>query len=240
MDEIQRLHASVVKFLIDGGQADEAAALLACHLSVKQRIENVYGKEKTYTDVTIEGSRKFYDEFYKNGRNNQSAFERTLAAAFEAFFDNLGTLQARATLIELDTPHWKEILERILTGDVPSNQGLAVQQSPYRQFWQGLHFRSSAVLALAKAFDKRSVSYLTGCPMRIGVTEMRQNIEPDFLVCQGGKWGILQVADAAFGEKYARLLKFHGIKLVEVVEADFCSAYPDQAVHNFLTLLENS
>ncbi|MCL4876196.1 MAG: hypothetical protein KJ064_06045 [Anaerolineae bacterium] len=34
------LHASIVKFLIDGGQTDEAAALLACKLHTQSRTES--------------------------------------------------------------------------------------------------------------------------------------------------------------------------------------------------------
>lgn len=241
MDE-NALHASVVKFLIDGGQADEAAALLSCTLTVQPRTEhNIYSKETVYTDIILEGPRPVYELFYKNGRNNQSPLQKTLAHAFEAFFEHLGTIQMRATLIDLDSPNWKERLERVLTGG--STQGLSAEKSPFRQFWQGMYFRSAAVLQIAKKLDQRGVLYLPGSMMRLGVTEMRQNVEPDFLICHTGKWGILEIRDSlnpALDSKQERLLKFHGIKVIESFDADFCLEYPDNVVNDFLNIVENS
>ncbi|KAB2902508.1 MAG: hypothetical protein F9K27_16490 [Anaerolineae bacterium] len=100
----------------------------------------------------------------------------------------------QADLIEVESTNWKELMERVLTGDM-------------------------------------------------GVTDMRQNIEPDFLVCHAGKWGVLQIVDSlkpSFDPKQERLLKFHGVKVIESFAADFCLEYPDNVVNDFLNILENS
>ena len=74
------------------------------------------------------------------------------------------------------------------------------------------------------------------------------NREPDFLVCLGGKWGILEVDGEPFhpasrtveDHERDRLFKQHGIRVVEHFDATKCYEAPQTVVKKFLEILKQA
>jgi very-short-patch-repair endonuclease len=74
---------------------------------------------------------------------------------------------------------------------------------------------------------------------------IRKNKEPDFVVCENGRWGILEVDGEPFhpptrtteDHKRDRDFLAHGIRVVQHYDANECYQQPDRVVANFLNLL---
>src|SRR5258708_7586502 len=110
--------------------------------------------------------------------------------------------------------------------------------------WRNLRFRSESEARIAAALDATSVLFLPNCMARLTTSEGRRTREPDFLVCQDGKWGILEV-DGPFHEGLAaqdhdrdRLFRDYGIRVVERFKSEECYHDAPGVVRRFLALLE--
>lgn len=92
-----------------------------------------------------------------------------------------------------------------------------------------------------EALKRREVLCLSNPKVALGGTDMHRY--PDFLVCQDGKWGILEVMsdkhhkNPAKDHDRARLFKDYGIYLIEFYDAKRCSNVPDEVVDDFLKRL---
>jgi hypothetical protein len=147
-------------------------------------------------------------------------------------------------VVDLD-PNWRNELIDLARGKVVHNQVVTDTQP---QIWHSLRFRSRSEIKIAEALDKRGVFFLPNCMGRLDTPTGRQNREADFLVCNEGKWGVLEVD----GEPYHpptrtvhdhdrdRLFRSHGIKVVEHYDAGRCYNRPDEVVESFLHLLRAS
>lgn len=117
-----------------------------------------------------------------------------------------------------------------------------------RREWHGLRFRSESELRIAQALERAGVLFLPNCKVRLGPVAGRTTREPDFLICSHGQWGVLEVDGEPYhpAERTAteherdRLLKQHGIRVVEHFDAARCFATPDAVVCEFLALLNNA
>ena len=113
--------------------------------------------------------------------------------------------------------------------------------------WNNLRFNSASEVPIADALDKRKVLFFPNCAVRLGINKGRHNREPDFLVCEKGKWGILEVDGPEFhtpativeDHERARLFQAHGILLVQHFDAGECFENADGVVDKFLYLLRN-
>jgi uncharacterized protein YjbI with pentapeptide repeats len=134
------------------------------------------------------------------------------------------------------------------SNDSASNQGVLFNPDWQIQTWEGMRFRSKAEVKIAQALDQALVFFLPNCLTRLNNPQKRGgrgNLEPDFLVCYYGKWGILEV-DGPFHtpdrrvkeQERERLFKMHGIRVVERFDAARCETQPDEVVKQFLSILE--
>jgi hypothetical protein len=118
----------------------------------------------------------------------------------------------------------------------------------------GLHFRSKTETKIYDALKKRNVlllanatAVLGGKPDDAGRPNTNKR-EPDFLVCQDGKWGVFEV----MGEPYhpastamrdhdrARLLDDYGIRCIHFYDSSRCYSDPEGTVDDFLKRLAKS
>jgi hypothetical protein len=95
---------------------------------------------------------------------------------------------------------------------------------------------------------KRTVLFFPLAAAVFGGKKGDEKREPDFVICQDGKWGILEV----MGETYhtsstavrdhdrARLFKDHRIHCIEFYDASRCYSTPDEVVDDFLKRLARS
>ncbi len=95
---------------------------------------------------------------------------------------------------------------------------------------------------IAQALDRAGALFYFRGKARLNTPRGRGECETDFLICHGGKWGILQIENGTSETKSDRdrFLKAHGIHLVAHYDAELCNERPDSVVREFLTLLESS
>jgi hypothetical protein len=112
-------------------------------------------------------------------------------------------------------------------------------------FWQNLCFSSVSEVKIAQALDRAGVLFFPNCVGRLTTTQGRRNFECDFLVCEEGYWGILEVD----GEPYhpaSRAAEDHkrdgffldGGVWVHRFDSNECFKYPDDVVLRFLQRLK--
>jgi hypothetical protein len=261
MDEEQRndqLLASAVQFLIDGGEEKAATILLSCVLEYK-RVYNPL-EDFDFTWITLTAQRAIYDWLAPLDKNDdyynpefRASFSAEEQEKFvigdairEAFYALLGVhaqISVRASYITI-TNQWRHELLTLLRGDHVTNQGLPFAPQRPVLTWNNLRFRSASEVRIAEALERAQVLFLPNCMARLGFSH-RENREADFLICQKGKWGILEV-DGPFthpasrkvdDDERARLFKAHGIRLVEHFDAGNCLEDADGIVRRFLYLL---
>jgi hypothetical protein len=243
------LHASAIRFLIDGNEQEAARLLLVCSLKVTESecdcdyFFTSYRHHQSF-DIEIRAPRLSYDAIepqdHPIGQQVRSAVSALIPVA-----SHIGKITVRAELPKAD-PGWREEMSELLRGANVSNQ---VAHSPTNvRIWQNLRFRSASEQRVAAALDDTGAMYLPLCMARVNTTVGRANREPDFLVCHHAKWGILEVDGEPFhppsrkvqGDERDRLFKAHGPRVVEHFDAQVCFEAPHKVVQEFLKLLESS
>ena len=149
-----------------------------------------------------------------------------------------------AQLMDID-PDWRTELLEIARGRGIHNQA---RQNMAGLVWRNLGFRSKSEIRIAQALDRLGVLYLPNCLARVDAPDRRKNREADFLACENGKWGILEVDGEPFhppsrtvqDHERDRLFRLHGIRIVEHFDASECFNNPDQVVAKFLEPLRKS
>lgn len=240
-----QLLASAARFLVDGGQEDAASVLLSCSLEVWESGDHwLTGDEMSFAlHVELVGPRAAYEILSKDNQPITQSIRRAIGAVLPADL-YIKHLTARAKLVDID-PDWRSELLEIARGKGVHNQAASVKK-PY--VWQNLRFRSATEARIAQALDKAGVLFLPNCIARLGSGSDRKNREADFLVCQKGRWGILEVDGEPFhppsrtAEDHTRdrLFRGQGIVHVEHFNADECYNQPELVVRQFLILLESA
>jgi hypothetical protein len=252
-----RLLASAIQFLIDGGDEKAAALLLSCTLSYQEEVEVLVKTRYLTRKVILAAPRLSYDvlEYIDSQYHCEEypdipadlvekvALSGTVRRAFHALISEDVKLVVKATLVPI-TAQWREELLGLLRGDHVTNQGLLFAPERPVVPWNGLRFRSRAEVCIAEALERARVLFLPNCMARLGVSR-RQSREADFLICHQGKWGILEVdgplahppSRTVEDHERDRLFKAHGIRLVEHFDADKCMKDADGVVKRFLYLL---
>jgi len=84
-------------------------------------------------------------------------------------------------------PEWRrEAIERI-EGKAISNQGNPINGSPI-YWWKDLRFRSDTERRVARVLEMTNILFFANCMARVTTEEGRKNREPDFLICDKGKF----------------------------------------------------
>lgn len=239
------LQASAARFLIDGGEEDAASLLLACKLSTSESGDTWYVGDETHYAVHVElmGPRAAYDILSDKSNRLKEAIERAIQAVLPPD-QYIKHFTAHAELVDIDAD-WREELLEIARGKGVHNQAL---QAQHARTWKNLRFRSQSEIRIAQAFDSEGVLFLPNCTGRIGEIKGRKNREADFLVCDTGKWGILEVDGEPFhppsrtaqDHERDRLFRKHGIRVVEHFGATRCYNEPHVVVREFLQILRDS
>ena len=107
-----------------------------------------------------------------------------------------------------------------------------------------LRFRSPPEIAIYDELKRRPLLFFPNCAAVLGGAKAEKR-EPDFLICDKGHWGILEV----MGETYhtnlnavkdhdrARLFKDHALLCIEFYPAQRCTSDPKAVVDAFLAIL---
>jgi hypothetical protein len=126
-----------------------------------------------------------------------------------------------------------------------NNQGIPFNPTWRIYTWEGLRFRSKNEIEIAKALDEAGVLFLPLCLARLNTSTGRRNLEPDFLVCHQGKWGLLEVdgpyhtpSTRVTEQGRERFFQHHGVRVIQRFDAKRCEEQPDAVVKEFLELIE--
>jgi hypothetical protein len=171
------------------------------------------------------------------------AIEKALEAVLPAGY-YVKHLTVKAEMVDIDAD-WRQELLEIARGRGVTNQGVAIRDAPLYH-WKNLRFRSKTEMKMAQALDRAGVLFWPNCMGRLGLGDRKRgNREADFLVCDGGHFGILEVDGEAFhppsraaeDQDRSRVFKKHGVRVVEHYGAERCWSDPDAIVSEFLSLL---
>ena len=128
--------------------------------------------------------------------------------------------------------------------DSSLNTGRLVSEAPIEH--DGLRFRSRTEIQIYDELKRRNILFFPNATAVLGGKNIKR--EPDFLVCQDGKWGILEVmgdrfhtaANAVQDHDRARLFKDYRIFLIEFYDARKCYEAPTIVVDDFLRRLRST
>jgi hypothetical protein len=239
-----RLQASAVRFLIDGGEEDAASVLLSARMTAWPSGSHWNdGDETVYAvHVELEAARPLYEALAPDTPQG-GAIRRAIQSVLPSWF-HVGHFGVTGALVELD-PDWRTELLEIARGKGVHNQG---RWAKAPRVWNNLNFRSESEIRVARALDGAGLLFVPNCAARLNSPEGRVNREPDFLVCFDGKWGILEVDGEPFhpptrtaeDHERDRLFKSHGIRVVEHFDATECYESAGAVVTKFIDILARS
>lgn len=211
-----------------------ANLLLDCSYQIVEQ-QNDFGD--AYWNVIIQAPPQAF-RYFREERNDWELVESLIRRAItEVWVNDVGLALKRAE----GRPGWDEGVRRYLAGDVPDNQG-AAGKSPILDDL-ALRYKSHAEVAISGALRRARVMFFPLPVAVITVGEKSHKREPDFLICDAGRWGILEVQgdeyhkNATADHERAELLQRHGIKYVRFYSSQACHEDPDGVVRKFLLWL---
>lgn len=238
----EQLLASAVQYLIEGNETDSAELLLFCSVEKIDEYQSPYNSPGSRNvDLSLRGPR-IACEAIDDGFSSVSGQVSQAFSAVLPFNVYLGSISTRAT-VHVPDENWRHHLHELIKGKGVSNQASGAESS---HIWQGFKFRSATEIKIAKALDRAGVLFFPLPKARVAPADRRRmNVEPDFLVCDEGRWGILEVDGEPFHppERSAmeherdRIFKRHGVGFVERFDAKKYYGRPDETVEEFRLLM---
>ena len=119
------------------------------------------------------------------------------------------------------------------------NQGLNANHK-----WSGLNFRSKSEIKIAEVLDERGILFFPNIRGRVSLNGRRVNREIDFLICDEGRWGVLECDGEQYhqtaADDHARdmIWNTHGIWFIKRFSATECYKNPTKVVDAFLEMLK--
>ncbi len=245
------LLASAAKFLIEGGQKEAANVLLACSELETDYVDTASplgggGDDVDIVTVVLRGPRWVYD-LITGDSADANRLQGEIHEALKACSPSRLYIQGLWGKPEAPQfgPQWREQLLEAARGSSVHNQAADVERVI---IWKGLRFRSNAEVRIADALDHAKVLFFPNCRARLNTPSGRDNKEADFLICQDGKWGVLEVDGAPFhppsmaaqDHERQRLFRHHGILVFERFTANRCWEHPNEVASEFLSILAKS
>lgn len=244
----EALVASAVHFLIDGGMNEAARLLPSCTAHAELTgLRRGYDSYEVYeVELTIYASQPAYG-LLEQGDGDPTA--HAIRDAFRALVPPscvVDSINLRAPIRSV-TQTWRaEALAHIDRGEV-HNQGLKVGDAQVLP-WKHLRFRSQSEIRIAETLERKGILFLPNCLGRLKGPDGPVNREADFLICDQGRWGILEVDGEPFhppsrttqDHERDRLFKQAGIAVVEHYDASRCYNNPEMVVGEFLKLLQRN
>lgn len=237
----EQIIATAVQYLIEGGEMVSAQLLLYCIAEKLEVVEEDHYQSTTYgVEICLRGPRTAVDRIQDT---NDDILEQISAAIVNAlpFGYWVHHLTARASLFSPDQ-NWRSDLNELIKGKGVSNQASGAENA---RLWQGFRFRSATEIKIAEALDRAGVLFFPLPKARVVTVSGHKNIEPDFVICDEGRWGILEVDGEPYhpAERSAiehdrdRLFRRHGVVCVERFDAKRCYQTPDKTVEDFRLLM---
>ena len=112
--------------------------------------------------------------------------------------------------------------------------------------YAGVRFRSRTETKVYDALKRRKLLFFPNATMVLGATRENEKKETDFLVCDQGRWGVLEVVSKEYhpspkgDEERAKTLRIFGVAVVAFFDADRCYNEPEAVIEEFLSILQIS
>jgi very-short-patch-repair endonuclease len=234
----EELRETLVTYFLESYEDSEgkfyANLLLDCSYEILERQND---SDESYWNVVIRAPAQAFRHFNEN-KEDLKLLEMLIRKALqEQWLCSIDLALKRGEA----RPGWDEGVRRYLAGDVADNQG-AAGKSPILDDL-ALRYKSHAEVALSKALRRTRVMFFPLPVAVITVGTKSHKREPDFLICDAGRWGILEVQgdeyhkSATADHERAELLQRHGIKYVRFYSSQACHSDPDAVVRKFLEWL---
>ena len=244
----QVIHRTWVQLLVDHGYREAAA--IAIDMQVYILYSN-YAPDAIVLDVPI----SMYSKV-KNDESLKTVMERALLAVchghlYDQNNDSVSVedlpIEYRVKLVEVEDG-WQNIVRKLIVNSEDPNQGLVTEKvfsrrnkQPY--IYNEMKFASKTEIRIAQEFEARGVLFF---PLPLAVRAKTGNFyedhrEVDFLVCEDGTWGILEVS--YHPDRYEKdaekdaWFKKSGILCIQHYSAERCYENPAQVVDEFQEIL---
>jgi hypothetical protein len=238
-----QLHRTLVEFLIHSRQPEVAAALL------EGSVEVSYSRKVGKPDVL---NVEIPPAAYPLVAASDDLQQVIRMAAREVAKGNLGVepqVELRMKLLPTPDERWEEETKSLITQFKGSNQGLLSELMTARNgrpihTWNELKYASASEIRIAQELEKRRVLFF---PLAMAVraetgTNWQDHREVDFLVCQNGAWGILEVS--YHPDRFERdaekdvWFKRSGVLCIQHYTAERCYRDTVTVVEEFLQILK--
>lgn len=239
----EQILATAVAYLVEGSDSYLAEQLAFCtveSIGTARISDNGEGNVVFFQAVHLRGPRTACDLVNTNSNDRNLIWEAFSAAL--PYGERLDDLQIRATVHTPDA-NWRTELLELAKGKGISNQA---SNADTKHLWQGFKFRSATEMKIATALDRAGVLFFPLPKARVSPSpDSRLNVEPDFVVCDEGRWGILEVDGepfhppqrSAIEHERDRIFKGHGVAVVERFDAARCYNETDKVVQEFRWLM---
>lgn len=247
MNEIEeKIHRTWVQILIDCNFKELAAIAIDCELSTLTSGFDEYG-------LTIDIPSYSFGFINKNDKHKEILSKSLIKVSTGYIQDQNGNIivdieiSYRIKLIDVET-NWKSKVQELILNCTKVNQGLisnfSFDKAGKKLFsYNELNYASQSEIRIAQELENRNVLFF---PLAVGVrAETGNNFEDhrevDFLVCDNGIWGILEVSyhPNRFEKDSEKNLWFKksGILCIENFTAEKCYKTPNIVVDEFLNVL---
>ena len=154
-------------------------------------------------------------------------------------------IEFRIKLLDVEE-NWQQKVKELIVNAKDSNQAIVTEKVFARDnnknvlLYNEMKFGSQAEIRIAQEFERRQVLFF---PLPLAVRRNTGQFyldhrEPDFLICNDGVWGILEVSHH-LSERYEKdvekdaWFKQSGILCIEHRTADRCRNQPSEVVTSF-------
>lgn len=245
--EIEKVHRTWIQLLIDHNYKEIAAIATNIELEV---ICDEYDPYAIALDVptAMFGT-------VKNDEYIRKVMERALLSIVEGrLWDHSGCpvqgvkILYRVKLIDVEED-WQNIVRDLIASSKNRNQGIITEKMFLKRktepfLYNEIKYASHSEIRIAQEFEKRKVLFF---PLPLAVRSDTGNFykdhrEVDFLVCENGTWGILEVS--YHPDRYEKdaekdsWFKTSGILCVQHYSAEKCYSDATSVVDDFLSVLK--
>jgi hypothetical protein len=246
---LESLHRTWIQLLLDNNYKDLASIAIDVHLTIS-RMRTEYD-EWSYDRIDLEIPHEYHD-FIVKSKSYKDIIENTLKEVAYDYLDrdpnNDIPIWIKRQLLPIEED-WRDKVREIIINSKASNQGAITEKLFARSrkqpiVYQEMKFGSQSEVRIAQELESRRVLFF---PLPLAVRSdtgaaYKDHREPDFLICQDGVWGILEVSFHQ-PERYEKdsekdiWFKQSGILCIQHYTAERCFNHPSEVVDEFLQLL---
>jgi hypothetical protein len=247
-----KLHHTWIQILIDNNHHELAAMLLDWELEITKTASELREYGHYLGKGLAVGIPYEYYSIIRSSKSYQEIIEMSLDKLFRDYYrvtDNSIAIiiELRIKLLDEDFL-WRDKVRKLLLNAKEANQGVVIEKTFARDgkqplMYNEMKFGSRSEVRVAQELEARRVLFF---PLPLAVRSdtgalYLDHREPDFLICQDGTWGILEVA--FHPDRYEKdsekdiWFKKSGILCVQHYTAERCFNHPSDVVGEFLQLL---